>query len=121
LIKFPIEGKVKSNHQTFLTEARRIPGVINASAVGHNFVGRNSSTIGVEWEGKNPDDRILFENAAVDYGFLETVGVELLEGRFFSEDYGTDTARVIFNEAGIRAMGIDNPVGKRIKIWGQDR
>lgn len=121
LIKFPIAGKVRTNLETFLTELRRIPGVVNASSVGHSFAGRNSSTTGIEWEGKNPDDRILFENVPVDHGLLETVGVELVSGRFFSRDFGTDTASVIFNEAAIRAMNIEDPVGKKVKIWGQDR
>ena len=121
LIKFPIAGKVRSNLETFLNELRRLPGVVNASSAGHSFAGRNSSTTGVEWEGKNPDDRILFENVPVDYNLLETIGVELAAGRFFSRDFGTDTARVIFNESAIRAMNLQDPVGQRVKIWGQDR
>lgn len=119
LIQLPIVGKVESAKKTFLDEVRRIPGVVSASTAGHSFLGRNNNTSGLEWEGKNPEDRILFENVTCNYGLLETMGMELLEGRFFSEDYGSDTSKIIFNEAAIRVMNLKDPVGQHIKLWGQ--
>lgn len=119
LIQFPLVGKVGSNLKTFLNEVRVIPGVLNASSAGHSFLGRNNNTSGLEWEGKDPDDRILFENVRANYGLLETLGVELAAGRFFSEDYGSDTSKIIFNEAAIRVMNMDDPIGKHIKLWGE--
>jgi len=118
LINFPMEGKLRTNSETFLTEIRKIPGVHNASSTSHSLLGRNSNTSGVAWEGKNPDDRILFENVSVNFGMLETWGVELTEGRFFSEENGiADTSKIIFNEAAIKVMNIENPIGKKIKLW----
>ena len=119
LIQVPMVGKVADSPKTFLDEIKKIPGVVNASTVGHSFLGRNNNTSGLEWEGKNPEDRILFENVAVNFGLLETLGVELVEGRFFSEDYGADTSKIIFNEAAIRVMDLKDPIGQRIKLWGQ--
>jgi ABC-type antimicrobial peptide transport system permease subunit len=119
LIQFPMEGKTKTNLQTFLTELRRIPGVVNASSTGHSFLGRNNNTSGLQWPGKNPDDLILFENVGVNYGLLETLGVELADGRFFSEEYGNDTTKIIFNETAVRIMNLKNPVGQKIKLWDQ--
>jgi putative ABC transport system permease protein len=117
LIQFPMEGKVKTSLKTFLDEVKKIPGVLNASSAGHNFLGRNNNTSGLQWEGKNPEDLILFENVGTNYGLLETLGVELVEGRFFSEDYGSDTSKIIFNEAAIRVMNLKDPIGKKIKLW----
>jgi len=117
LIQFPIEGKLKSNLETFLNEARQIPGVLNASSIGHSLLGRNNNTSGLEWEGKNPDDLILFENVRVNFGLIETLGVEFAEGRSFSEEFGADSSKIIFNEAGIRVMGLKDPIGKHIKLW----
>jgi predicted permease len=119
LVQFPIEGKVKTNLQTFLNEVKRIPGVINASCTSHSFLGRNNNTSGLEWQGKDPNDRILFENVQVNYGMLETLGVGLVEGRFFSEEYGNDSTKILFNEAAIRVMGLKNPIGEKIKLWDE--
>src|SRR5690606_24788379 len=109
----------RDNRETFLDQVRNIPGVVNASAIGHSLLGRNSSTSGLDWEGKNPDDIILFENIRADYGLIETLELELVEGRAFSEEYGADSSRIILNEAAIRVMGFDEPIGKTVKLWQQ--
>jgi ABC-type antimicrobial peptide transport system permease subunit len=93
--------------------------VANASSTSHNFLGRNNNTSGLHWEGKNPEDLILFENVSVNYGMLETLGVELAQGRFYSEDFGSDTSKIIFNETAIRIMNLKEPIGQTIKLWDQ--
>ena len=119
LIQLPVEGKVLTNLETFLAEVKKIPGVVDASSSGHSFLGRNNNTSGLEWRGKNPDDMILFENVRVNYGMLETLGVDLADGRFFSEEYGSDSTKIIFNETAIRTMNLKNPIGEKIKLWGK--
>jgi len=119
LIRFPMEGRTETNRETFLKEVRKIPGVVSATSLGHTLIGRNNNTSGLEWEGKNPEDEILFENVASNYGLIETLGVELSAGRTFSEDFGADSAKIIFNEAAIRVMNLENPIGKTIKLWGR--
>ncbi|WP_028297205.1 ABC transporter permease [Olivibacter sitiensis] len=119
VVSFDIEGKVQENLETFLSEVRRIPGIVNASSIGQSIVGgrQNSWTID-EWEGKPPDERIIFEMRPVNYGMIELLGVDMAEGRMFSEDYGSEDSKIIFNEAAIKAMGLKNPVGKTIGIQG---
>jgi len=51
---------------------------------------------------------------AVNPDFLETLGLEVKEGRFFSKDFGSDTARVVINEAAAKIMGFDNAIGKHV-------
>jgi putative ABC transport system permease protein len=119
LIRIPIEGKVEKSLDAFLIEVKKIPGVINASSMGHSLLGRNNNTSGLQWEGKNPDDIILFENVRVNYDMLETLGVDLIDGRSFSREQSADTAKIIFNETAIRIMNLKDPIGQMIKLWGQ--
>lgn len=120
LIQFSREGKLEGdNLKTFLTEVRRTPGVVSASSLGHSLLGRNSNTSGLQWEGKNPEDKILFENVGANYGIFETLGLEFVEGRAFSEEFGADSTKIIFNEAAIRVMNLKDPIGKKIKLWDQ--
>jgi hypothetical protein len=46
------------------------------------------------------------------------MGMKMALGRSFSKEYGEDNTRIIFNEAAIKAMGIKNPVGKNVKLFG---
>src|SRR5690606_21453296 len=65
IILFGREGNVEKKMETFLSEVKRIPGVVNASNIGHNMTGHVSGTWGVEWPGKDPEDRTEFEHVGV--------------------------------------------------------
>ncbi len=119
LVYFSKVGKLLEDPDPFLLEARQLPGIANISAIGHNLIGRQNNTSGLEWEGKSPDERILFENVAVTYDLLETIQVEMAEGRFYSRDYGSDSTKIIFNETGIEVMGLEDPIGKQIRLWDE--
>lgn len=57
--------------------------------------------------------KVKMEGLAVDYGFMETMGFTLLEGRSFSTDYGSDLNQsVILNETAVRELGIEDPIGR---------
>ena len=55
------------------------------------------------------------------YTYLETMGLELIAGRNFSEDFPSDEHDAfIINESAAKLLGWKNPVGKRLeRIWTQ--
>jgi len=116
VIYFPMEGKVKESRETFLTEIEKLPGVIKASSVGQSMVGGGNTT-DFEWDGKDPNFKTFFAMRPVNYDIIEMLDLEIIEGRSFSREFGMDTA-VIFNEAGIEAMGMKDPVGRKITMDG---
>lgn len=121
LIQFPREGALNKKDQieTFLKELRRIPGVKNASTIGHGLLNQQNNTSGLQWEGKDPEERILFENVGANDYLFETMGVTFVEGRGFLPGTPADTSKIIFNEAAIEAMGLSDPIGKHIRLWDQ--
>lgn len=121
VIHFEIEGKVAENQETFLEELRGIPGVVNASSIATTLAGSQSTTQGVRWEGKNPDDAIRFETVSAGFNLVETLNIEVTQGRAFSSDYNTEADKIIFNEAGIEVMGLTDPIGKTVILWGQEK
>ena len=80
-----------------------------------------STTTHLQWEGKDPDVLITFGTVGVNYDMIETLGIEMETGRSFSSDLSSDSLEVIFNEAAIDVMGLEDPVGKTIMMWGKDR
>ena len=95
LIYFEVEGKVEKNRETFISEIKKINGVIGAAGTSHNLLGQYNNTSGLDWEGKNPEDRILFENVSVGYEMLELLDVEMKEGRTFMKDFSQDSFKII--------------------------
>jgi putative ABC transport system permease protein len=121
LVYFGMQGKAREHRDTFLEEMKKIPGVVNASTIAHDMTGHNSGTYGVEWEGKNMEDKTEFENVAVNFDMIETLRLDMIAGRAFSRDFASDSAAIIFNEAGIKFMGMTDPIGKTVKLWGEER
>ena len=118
-----IENDAKSGRSPddFILGIKNIPGVVNATNFGHLILKEHGSTTGISWEGKSPDDQTSFANLNVGYDFIETLGIEMKEGRTFSRDFGAEKSTVIFNETAIKRMGLTNPVGKTVNLWGENR
>ncbi len=121
IIQFANEGKLRTTLGTFLSEVRKIPGVVNASSMDGDMVGNHSGGGGISWPGQIPGHGIEFDGLDVDAGLRETLDLKMNEGRFFSSQYGNEVDKVIFNEAAITAMGLKNPVGQTVTMWGSKK
>ncbi|MFP4023029.1 MAG: ABC transporter permease [Thiohalospira sp.] len=52
---------------------------------------------------------------SIDQNFAKTYQLELKSGRFFSEDFPSDSFAIVLNESAVRDMGLKEPVvGKRL-------
>lgn len=123
IIQFDKEGALNENAEAFLTELKKVPGVMNASSVQQNIMqkGNGSSTYGIDWPGKAPDAFIDIAVRGVNHDLIETMGIEVKEGRAFSKAYGADNQGLIFNETAIKIMGLKDPIGTKVKMWGEDK
>lgn len=118
IVRFAAEGGIRGKEQVFIAELKNIPGVVNASSTYHKMIGRGYSHGGMEWQGKDPNTDVFFEAFEVDYGFIETMGMKMSEGRSFSKNFGGDSTKIILNERAVKAMGLKDPVGKTIRKFG---
>ncbi len=78
----------------------------------------------VLWEGKSGDPKLTFEVIFCDPDFLETHRMELVQGRFFSDEIQSDQGEsFVLNEAAVRAMefGDASSIGKSLSFWGSYR
>jgi putative ABC transport system permease protein len=57
----------------------------------------------------------------VDYDYVRTLGIHVIQGRNFSKDFPTDSSAVVINEAAVKKLGWsnDNAIGKTIVRSGQ--
>ncbi|RDC65609.1 ABC transporter permease [Adhaeribacter pallidiroseus] len=121
IIYFDRQGKLYENQDAFLAAVKNTPGVVNASSISSSIIGSHNTTGGLDWEGKDPNESIDFELVSVNYDLLQTLGIQMAAGRAFSKNFATDNTKIIFNEAAVTAMGLKDPVGKHINLWGTDR
>ena len=121
IITFAPEGKLAEDPSTFLNEIKNITGVVNASYMRGDLTGLHGGTTALEWEGKDPDKVVDFELIGAGYDLIETLEIEFVEGRAFSRDFGSDSSTIIFNEVAVERMGLNDPVGKTITLWGEEK
>ncbi|HEV2148331.1 MAG TPA: ABC transporter permease [Longimicrobiaceae bacterium] len=101
-------------HEELRTALRRDPNIVDAAAADH-FPGGPSNVLGYTPEGSTQSEPQAITSFAVDFGYVETLGMKLAGGRAFSREFGTDReAAVVINEAAARRFGWSDPVGKRI-------
>ncbi|MBN9386037.1 MAG: ABC transporter permease [Chitinophagaceae bacterium] len=122
VVYFDKEGALAQNQDAFLAGLRKVPGVVSAATMEQNIVQADlgSSTYGIGWPGKPKDLEVNFGVRALDYGVLQTMGIQLKEGRDFSPAFGVDSTKLLCNETAVRIMGLKNPVGTTIRMWGRD-
>jgi ABC-type antimicrobial peptide transport system permease subunit len=121
IIYFKTQGAVAGKLETFLSEVKNVPGVVDASSMWGNVAGETSFTTGdFNWEGRDRSQIVQFEHLGVNYDMIELLGIRMAQGRSFSRNYPGDTARIILNEAAIQVMGLKDPVGKIFSLWGND-
>ena len=111
----------------YLNDLRAVPGTkMVAAGFGAPFTGPAVNQRGVHIEGDAPDveDRpTLASWKSVTPGYLETLGVPLVHGRYFTERDRAGAARVaIVNEAFVNAyLGGRDPIGEEHREGRRDR
>ena len=57
-------------------------------------------------------ENFLLSSVKGDYDFAKTMKMDIIEGRNFSEEFPTDVDGVLLNEAAVKFLGWEDPVGK---------
>ena len=120
LVYMPIRGDIRDNYDGFkndLLQQPAIKGITTSSDIPTYTI---QATLGVDWVGKEDEDETLFHHFAVDHDYVETLGLELLQGRGFSTDFPADTANFILNEEAVKLIGLTDPVGSQLSLFGNE-
>jgi len=120
IISFQRTGELNKNIDAFINEIKNIPGVVNASYFINNITYNKTGTSGLNWQGNIENQNIEFKYINANYDFIETTDIKLSRGRSFSKKYGSEKQKIIFNELAVKKMGLKNPIGQTVKLWGND-
>ncbi|MFC1493379.1 ABC transporter permease [candidate division KSB1 bacterium] len=116
-VYFELRRSITEQFGAFRERLLLEPGVL---AVTSGFVptGIGSWTVPV-WEGKRQDVNPHMYRSYVDHNYIDFYEMEIIEGRYFSLDLSSDTLNYVLNEAAVKAMELDEPVGKGFSINGR--
>ncbi|MDH4195981.1 MAG: ABC transporter permease [Candidatus Aminicenantes bacterium] len=109
-----VPSELRPKMEALQTEIARNPQVLSVSA---------SAGLPLIWTDdrparpleKDPEESVSFDAYGVGFGFTETLGIEILEGRSFSRDSGNRNGFII-NEAAASKLGWADPVGRILVV-----
>ncbi|CAN5647328.1 ABC transporter permease [soil metagenome] len=105
--------------ETFKQEVLRLPGVVSGSVSGYLPTPSNrGDTSFFPEEQTDLNKGISMQYWGVDYDYVKTLGMQVVQGRDFSREFGSDSSGILVNEAAVKILGFKNPLGKR--IWRPD-
>lgn len=114
--------KIERQLSAYKNDILKSPYIHSASA-GMDVLGfgttNNSGRVVVE--GQNLEDAPVSTYFTVGMDFIDIQGFELVEGRSFNKELKTDSLGVVVNEAFVRANGLENPIGARVKAWNSEK
>lgn len=115
VISLPSDTSLAAAKQSFINELRNYSGIEEVSAT-NNLPGYSHGRLlfFVDDDGQFINKTMnLF---VVDDRFKDLLNVQMKSGRFFSEDYAhDDTSAFVVNEAAVKFLDLDNPIGHKMK------
>ena len=116
LVVLSLTRSLMENCDAFKQEILRNPGILEATLASSRQFHSTPSDL---WRGDTADKNVRIFLNKVDEDYLETFGMEMAEGRFFSREFSGDKENFVLNETAVKVMGLEDPVGMPLTISGQ--
>jgi len=123
VLNISLTQDMAANFEPFTEKLAQSPNILYWSA-SDSIPGRGMSRTSIAPEGMGDDSGWVVSIMTMDEHYLKTLGMELADGRNFSREFSTDAREaVILNEAAVRALAWEEPLGKtfnngRLKVIG---
>jgi len=121
LIAVPLTGQLRAGYSAFKTDILSQPDFLSmTSSTNLPTYGRNWATE-PNWEGRAENLSVMMQGVEVDEDFLETFELNMIKGRFFSENNPTDLSEgLVLNQTAVKAMNVDSPINMKVRLFDQD-
>ncbi|MBU1014528.1 MAG: ABC transporter permease [Bacteroidetes bacterium] len=119
VIHLPVKENAAREFDQMKSRLLQHPNIVSVAMKDCLPTELNNSTSGVYWDGKGPEhDNVWIETTAVSYDYFKTVNTDVVMGRDFSKEYGTDSIHgFIIDDALMKVTGYHDPIGQNIKLY----
>lgn len=108
-------------YEVMRTELMSSDAIADVTLVGPSPLEMYGSTSNVVWPGKKTDQQnIEFSLLWTAHNFIDIFDIPISKGTYYREG-STDTLNIVLNERAVEIMGIEDPIGKTIKLWRKPR
>ncbi len=121
LIYIPMEGEIWRKMEALRTSLSQNVLTSDFSIVSDLPTNLTTGDFDIHWEGKDPNQQVLFPSINADENFLNLFQMDLLEGRGFTKN-SFELNDYLINEtaANIMGMDMDYVVGQKLNFRGRE-
>lgn len=107
--------------EVFREEVKKQPGIKSVTVSSYLPVpSSRSNTTFVTSREFRQDNALNMGQWQVDFDYLETLGLEMVDGRFFDNQFSTDSSAIILNETAAAILGFEDPLGQHLYLPNDD-
>ncbi|WP_160714565.1 ABC transporter permease [Chitinophaga solisilvae] len=122
VISIPVENAPQQALTAMRNKMKELPEVESMTAGMLNLGMGKDGNMGRWKRGFTYKDRnVKTQCLIVDYDYVKTLDLKVLEGRDFSREFGTDSTGVVINEQMARQLGEKDPVGAQLNLDEHNR
>jgi putative ABC transport system permease protein len=89
---------------------------INEVSFSQYFPGKVLSSWGTRLTLNGENKQVEFDTFCADEAFFKLLGLELVSGRFYSDDVTSDKGKIVVNETFVRKYNLTDPIGGTIMV-----
>lgn len=114
LVKLPVNGDVVKNFNPIKKDMIATGRIENVALNNADILSSGNDGSGFQWPGGTDTEDVLISFRHITSNFFETAGMQIVEGRGFSEDVSKDSSNILISQSFARLMGSGSPLGKII-------
>jgi len=119
LIVMDNSENIQKHAESVKAELRAIPEISAVSYTNCIPARGTRPSSDISWEGKDASEKLHFWCVNADFDYNKTVDINLVEGRFFSTSFSSDSSSFLINDVAANVMKNKNPVGSQITVEGK--
>ncbi len=112
IVCIPFKENLAKNYSFLKSQLLQDPNIISITASDYAWAETENRCAGCfAWKGFDWDNPVDMHTPRVDFDYFKTMGVEVVSGRDFSNQFSSDsTAAVMINETAAKAIGVEDPL-----------
>ncbi|WP_353959586.1 ABC transporter permease [Aequorivita aurantiaca] len=112
VVQIPVNGNIIKNYNSIEEDMFALGLVQNVSMNSSEIFSSGSNGSGLSWQGGIETEDVLIRYRWITSNFIETLGMEIVEGRNFSNNSRNDSLNIIITQSFAKLMGPGSAVGR---------
>ncbi len=118
LVYVPLGGESRNKYETIKSELLKSSNILNVTATSRLPLSGGNSSSRFEWDGKDPELKVLINVIDVDPNYIDAMEMTMLEGDKLKKIHDTEDDapyNFLLNENAVKRMNLESPIGKLVK------